>query len=321
MPWIMPRIVAVACQIAEYQIHGIYPWEISAGKRLICEKRLPEWAFLYATVGTKTGDRIEYAKLVNELRVIRQLPVHPGCILGMVKFRAITVQEATTLHPSIPLLDNAKHVLLITDIVKWETPLRLVGLPRFDRWLNPSSTTRSELYLHALQMASLSPILEEVGTTSLRRSLRRLPPLQQQQQQHHSATTEFDVAVLYDTTGDWCLGAYRVGNRSVGFVGYYKGEIVSGNAPSGKRIVIKGLPGDGVCTVDQMYVDPEHLSNKTLRHGQHLWSLLRQLYVQQGTHTFIVTNATSKGLKFYLRVGFIVSPVSKDLILEITVTK
>ena len=154
------------------------------------------------------------------------------------------------------------------------------------------------------------------STTSHRRS-RSLRGLQQQ---HPSATTEFDVAVLYDATGDWSLGAYKVGKRSVGFVGYYKGQIVSGDAPSGKRIVIKGLPGDGVCTVDQMYIDPAYLSDPTLRHGQHLWSLLRQLYVQQGTRTFIVTNPTYKGRRFYLRVGFIKCPVSKDLILEISVT-
>ena len=72
---IMPRrTVAVGCQFAEYQVEGIYPFEVSVGRRLIDESRLPEWVFLYATVGTTAGQK--YAKLLKALREIRQLSMH-----------------------------------------------------------------------------------------------------------------------------------------------------------------------------------------------------------------------------------------------------
>ena len=317
------RTLAVGCQFAEYQIEGIYPFEVSVGRRLIDESRLPEWVFLYATVGTTTGDSQEYAKLLTTLREIRQLSMHPGCILGMVKFRSITLHEASTMHPNIPLLDNVKHVLLITERVKWKIPLRIVGLPRFDRWPKPSSTVLSIIYNHALQMAN-EQSSEEVRRT--RRSNRLAHYAAQQSQMTMSTTTvtdsagnehEFDVAVVRDKTGDWMLGCYRVGNRSVGMVGFYKGTVVSGNSPSKKRIVIGGLPGDPTVTVDQWYVDPDHRSNSKLRHGTQLWSLVQHLYAKSGTYRYIVTNATYKGRIHYGRLGFVVSPVAGDLVLTI----
>jgi hypothetical protein len=310
------RIVAVGCQFAEYQIEGIYPFEVSVGRRLISESGLPEWVFLYATVGITAGQK--YAKLLKALRAIRQLSVHPGCILGMVKFRAITVSEASTMHPNIPLLDNVKHVLLITERVKWKIPLRVAGLPRFDRWPKPSTTTLSIIYKHALQMVDEEPS-DEVHPP--RRSNRFV-------QYQTSPTTvmdsdgfeyEFDVAVVHDTTLNWILGSYKVGTDSVGIMGFYRGTVVSGNSPSRKRIVIKGLPGVSIATVDQWYVDPMHRSNRTLRHGTQLWNLVQQLYVQAGTYKFIVTNATAKGRIHYVRLGFVVCPVAGDLVLAITV--
>jgi hypothetical protein len=314
----MPRrTVAVGCQFAEYQIEGIYPFEVSVGRRLIDESGLPEWVFLYATVGTTAGQK--YAKLLKALREIRQLPMHPGCILGMVKFRAITVHEASTMHPNIPLLDNVKHVLLITERVKWKIPLRLFDLPRFDRWPKPSSTTLSIIYKHALQMAN-EKSSDEV------RPPRRSNRLALSVQYQTSSTTvmdsegieyEFDVAVVHDNTGNWILGCYKVGKDGVGMVGFYRGTVVSGNSPSRKRIVIKGLPGVRIATVDQWYVDPKHRGNDKLRHGTQLWNLVQQLYVQAGTHEFIVTNATPKGRIHYGRLGFVVSPVAGDLVLTI----
>ena len=130
---------------------------------------------------------------------------------------------------------------------------------------------------------------------------------------------EFDVAVVHDNTGNWILGCYKVGKDSVGMVGFYRGTVVSGNSPSRKRIVIKGLPGVRIATVDQWYVDPMHRSNRTLRHGTQLWNLVQQLYVQGGTYKFIVTNATAKGRIHYVRLGFVVCPVAGDLVLAITV--
>jgi hypothetical protein len=318
------RTVAVGCQFAEYQIEGIYPFEVSVGRRLISEGGLPEWVFLYATVGITTADSQEYAKLLKALREIRQLPMHPGCILGMVKFRAITVHEASIMHPNIPLLDNVKQVLLITERVKWKIPLRLVGLPRFDRWPKPSSTTLSTIYNHALQMEN-DHSSEEVRPT--RRSNRHAHAVQQIEYQTIASPKivtdlngnehEFDVAVVHDKTGNWTLGCYLVGKRSAGMVGFYKGTIVSGNSPSGKRIVIGGLPGDPSVFVDQWYVDPDHRSNSKLRHGTQLWSLVQQLYANSGTYRFVVVNATPKGRIHYGRVGFVVSPVAGDLVLTI----
>jgi hypothetical protein len=127
------------------------------------------------------------------------------------------------------------------------------------------------------------------------------------------------VAVERDKTGQWMLGCYKEGKGSVGMVGFYKGTVVSGNARSGKRIVIQGLPGVQIAVVDQWYIDPPHRGNPTLRHGTQLWKLVQQLYVQAGTCKFVVTNATRKGRIHYGRLGFVVSPVAGDLVLEITV--
>ena len=307
------RTLAVGCQFAEYQIEGIYPFEVSVGRRLIDESRLPEWVFLYATVGTTTGDSQEYAKLLTTLREIRQLSMHPGCILGMVKFCSITVHEAFTMHPNIVLLDNVKHVLLITERVKWKIPLRIVGLPRFDRWPKPSSTALSIIYNHALQMANEAS-LDEVRRTRLSNPTTAATITDSDGNKH-----EFDVAVVRDETNNWMLGCYLVSTRSVGMVGFYKGTIVSGNSPSRKRIVIGGLPGDPSVFVDQWYVDPTHRSNPLLRHGTRLWNLVQHLYGQAGTSKFVVTNATSKGRTHYGRLGFVVCPVAGDLVLTITV--
>ena len=225
------------------------------------------------------------------------------------------------MHPNIPLLDNVKHVLLITEQVKWKIPLRIVGLPRFDRWPKPSSTALSIIYNHALQMAN-EQSSDEVRRT--RRSNRLAHASAQQFQMSPSTVTdsdgnehEFDVAVVHDKTDNWMLGCYRVGKRSVGMVGFYKGTIVSGNSPSKKRIVIGGLPGDPSVFVDQWYVDPKHRSNFKLRHGTQLWSLVQHLYAKSGTYRYIVTNATNKGRIHYGRLGFVVSPVAGDLVLTI----
>ena len=134
---------------------------------------------------------------------------------------------------------------------------------------------------------------------------------------------DYDMGVLFlhDTMGSWSIRCYRIEKRGVGIVGLFGDIVVSGEARSGKRIVIGGLPGDKTATVDQFYVDPPHRRHKSLRHGQQLWRLTQKLYSQAGTLRFVCTTATSKGHTFYLRMGFVVNPVAHDLVLTISVTK
>ena len=134
---------------------------------------------------------------------------------------------------------------------------------------------------------------------------------------------DYDMGVLFlhDTMGSWSIRCYRIGKRGVGIVGLFGDIVVSGEARSGKRIVIGGLPGDKTATVDQFYVDLPHRRHTTLRHGQQLWRLTQKLYGQAGTLRFVCSTATSKGHAFYLRMGFVVNPVARDLVLTISVTK
>jgi hypothetical protein len=138
------------------------------------------------------------------------------------------------------------------------------------------------------------------------------------------ADSDYDMGELFlhDTMGTWSIGCYRIGNNSVGIVGFFGDIVVSGHSRiyrSGKRIVISGRPGDKTATVDQFYVDPPHRRHSTLRHGQQLWRLTQKLYGQAGTLRFICTTATTKGHKFYVRMGFVVNPVAQDLVLTISV--
>jgi hypothetical protein len=134
---------------------------------------------------------------------------------------------------------------------------------------------------------------------------------------------DYDMGVLFlhDTMGSWSIRCYRIGKRGVGIVGLFGDIVVSGEARSGKRIVIGGLPDDKTATVDQFYVDLPHRRHTTLRHGQQLWRLTQKLYGQAGTLRFVCSTATSKGHAFYLRMGFVVNPVARDLVLTISVTK
>jgi hypothetical protein len=311
----LPRTLSVGNVFAAYQINELYRLEQyyhSRGHRLVSKQRLPE-NFLLCATGT---DGFKHDRLMQTLSPMGSVTVHRGCILGTVSLREITAEEARLLCPGVFIFSPVTQILLISGVVKWRVPLKVssVGgfVGRFDRFPKFSKTTQDLIHTHMISMTQMTNSSDSDKVYSPPRPTCIV---------RAGVEYAFDVAVERDTTGQWILGCYKVGKDSVGMVGFYRGVVVSGNARSGKRIVIRGLPGVHIAVVDQWYIDPAHRGNFKLRHGTQLWKMVQQLYVQAGTCKFVVTNATSKGRIHYGRLGFVVSPVAGDLVLTITVKR
>jgi hypothetical protein len=148
----LPRVLCVSNKYAAFQINELYHLEQyyhTQGHKLIATDRLPEELLLYATV----GNRFTHDSLMQTLRPLGSVTVHPGCILGTVKVQEITESQARLLIPGVFIFSPVTQILLITDVVKWNVPLRVSFVGRFDRWPKASVTTQDIIRAHITQMS------------------------------------------------------------------------------------------------------------------------------------------------------------------------
>lgn len=142
------RVLGVSWPFAYGLVLGFYPVEQSRNRRIIANKRLPEWVFIYCYKGVCKDLGSHTQKVLQQTSA--PVPQQKACVVGVVRFVEVTQFWVRKHFPMFPLWPEAAQLLFACDRVAFDDPIGASELfevkpKRLDRWVSVSDHALSKL--------------------------------------------------------------------------------------------------------------------------------------------------------------------------------